>query len=473
MSITLAQAEPTFGPIPSSFPRDPLLFSMYLEHMAVGQVLDTLVVSDRNGNVTPGLAKSWSVKDGGKTIVFRLREDLKFSNGTPLTSIDIVYSINRHRLDKISQSYPLLANISELIAEEGSVEVHLKRPQVAIFKILSRDQIGVVPNHWSFNASSAEPIIGSGPYRLLKTNDKWYYLKNEHYRDLTEISIPKWQLVFAPENNSSLKTLPDYVPFLRKDSLDNYRQQSLTGNFETRDFLSFVQNSAWWYPHGPHYKSSKQRKLKMAVIRQLLKKRASELGARRATGLIPFGVSGYLPHEVHFSDVTKNDFDQAAQKDKSIKILTIVLPAHLKKEIFAGDEKSELEKQFGISVQLFEPDPKTQKVPSGIHPDIVIDRWAGGFNDPEGFLPIITDVINMSIEQYLESDYPAFLDASTDIDWTRRSDKFRRFNELLVKEERLVPGWKTPIYLLLKKGLSEKELKSYRYTPRLIDIMPE
>ena len=37
----------------------------------------------------PGLAKSWEFSNGGKTIVFHLR-DAKFSNGSPVTADDVV-----------------------------------------------------------------------------------------------------------------------------------------------------------------------------------------------------------------------------------------------------------------------------------------------------------------------------------------------------------------------------------------------
>jgi oligopeptide transport system substrate-binding protein len=45
--------------------------------------------------VTPQLASSYEVASDGLTWTFHLRPNLKFSDGTPLTSADVVYSINR------------------------------------------------------------------------------------------------------------------------------------------------------------------------------------------------------------------------------------------------------------------------------------------------------------------------------------------------------------------------------------------
>ncbi|MBM3740291.1 MAG: hypothetical protein FJW39_31440 [Acidobacteria bacterium] len=43
----------------------------------------------------PAVAESWKISEGGRTITFELRKGLKFSDGTPLSGEDVVYSILR------------------------------------------------------------------------------------------------------------------------------------------------------------------------------------------------------------------------------------------------------------------------------------------------------------------------------------------------------------------------------------------
>lgn len=45
--------------------------------------------------VTPSLAKAWEVSPDGRTYTFHLRDDVAFSNGSPLTSSDVLYSMKR------------------------------------------------------------------------------------------------------------------------------------------------------------------------------------------------------------------------------------------------------------------------------------------------------------------------------------------------------------------------------------------
>lgn len=46
-------------------------------------VFETLVRLDREGRALPGLAKSWSSADGGRTWTFELRPDARFHSGAP------------------------------------------------------------------------------------------------------------------------------------------------------------------------------------------------------------------------------------------------------------------------------------------------------------------------------------------------------------------------------------------------------
>ena len=58
-------------------------------------VFTGLVELDDSGNVAPYLASSWDVSSDNLTYTFHLRPNLKFSDGTPLTSADVAYSIDR------------------------------------------------------------------------------------------------------------------------------------------------------------------------------------------------------------------------------------------------------------------------------------------------------------------------------------------------------------------------------------------
>jgi oligopeptide transport system substrate-binding protein len=74
---------------------DPALSTDAASIAGIDLVFTGLVQFDNNLKVTPQLASSYSVASDGLTWTFHLRPNLKFSDGTPLTSADVVYSIDR------------------------------------------------------------------------------------------------------------------------------------------------------------------------------------------------------------------------------------------------------------------------------------------------------------------------------------------------------------------------------------------
>jgi oligopeptide transport system substrate-binding protein len=74
---------------------DPALSTDVYSAAAINMIFTGLVGLDNNLNVKGELAQSYSVGSDGVTWTFKLKPNLMFSDGTPLTSKDVVYSIDR------------------------------------------------------------------------------------------------------------------------------------------------------------------------------------------------------------------------------------------------------------------------------------------------------------------------------------------------------------------------------------------
>lgn len=61
----------------------------------LGWLGGSLLTKDMEGNYIPYLAESWDISEDGKTYTFKLRQDVKFHNGDPLTAHDWVYTFDR------------------------------------------------------------------------------------------------------------------------------------------------------------------------------------------------------------------------------------------------------------------------------------------------------------------------------------------------------------------------------------------
>lgn len=165
------------------------------------QLFEGLTGFDAQRQVRPALAASWDFLDGGRRIVFHLRPDLTFSDGSPLTGDDVVRSWMR-LVDPEAPS-PLLSLISDvegalafargetddpatvgLTADGLDVEVRLTRPATDFVSIVASPTFAVVPPDVGRDPAALEPegFVGSGAYVLKAVTDEMSTITaNERY----------------------------------------------------------------------------------------------------------------------------------------------------------------------------------------------------------------------------------------------------------------------------------------------------
>lgn len=150
-----------------------------------GHVMEALVDTDyeRKG-FSPELAESWSVK--GNEWTFKLRKNVSFHDGTPLTAKDVVYSYERIMKDKASAlQAPNLTDIKEVkAADDHTVVIVTHRPKVALLGLLYNRVILSQKAAEKFGDKMDEQAIGTGPYRYvswqrgvnftMRRNDKYW-----------------------------------------------------------------------------------------------------------------------------------------------------------------------------------------------------------------------------------------------------------------------------------------------------------
>ena len=138
-------------------------------------------------NPQPDLAESWTVSDDGKTIVFKLREDVTFHTGRPLKAEDVEYSWNRCR-DEIGDKGRCKGQLSDVasFAATGEYEftVVLDKVSVVFLSFASAHFSLAVVDRETIDQIDTHPI-GSGPYKFVENipGDRIIYEKNDDYYD--------------------------------------------------------------------------------------------------------------------------------------------------------------------------------------------------------------------------------------------------------------------------------------------------
>src|SRR6201996_3675321 len=137
------------------------------------QIFQPLYTVTRNGKgVQPELATSYKVSADKKTYTFTLRKGVKFSNGKPMTSADVVFSLNKSRAASQGWGYIDTAIKSVSAPSPSTVVINLKYPWAPLLADLSLFSNGIVPKDYGGKSETDfyNAPVGTGPFKW----DYWH-----------------------------------------------------------------------------------------------------------------------------------------------------------------------------------------------------------------------------------------------------------------------------------------------------------
>lgn len=170
---------------------DPVYSYDNLTNQVVNQITQGLFYFDKDGQMQPQLCTEWEAVDE-LTYVYKIRDDVNFSDGSPMTMEDVLFSLNRH-MDPETASYLawMYANVDS-IEQTGDWEltVHLSTPDAAWQYAFATTAGHVISkSYYEENADKfGQPgtgVVGTGPYVLEKwtTGSEILLTENENYWD--------------------------------------------------------------------------------------------------------------------------------------------------------------------------------------------------------------------------------------------------------------------------------------------------
>ncbi len=148
----------------------PMLASDSASGTISGFIFNGLLKYDKDTNLVGDLAKSWEVSKDGLTITFHLRKGVKWQDGTPFTSADVMFTLKKLKDPKVATPYSgdYLMVTSAEAPDNYTFIVHYDKP---FAPALSSWTMGIIPKHLlegkDLNTTefNRHPV-GTGPYRL-------------------------------------------------------------------------------------------------------------------------------------------------------------------------------------------------------------------------------------------------------------------------------------------------------------------
>ncbi len=154
-------------------------------------IYEGLVAAASDGSVRPMLADSYLVKDDGKTYEFKLRKGVKFHNGAPLTSAEVVWTWNQFLFSDTAWacrsgfSSDFLKVTSVEAIDNETVAFHLAQPSGAFLAAMTRsdcDGTGIAHPDSANSKGEWVNAIGTGPFKLAEWS-KGRYVRLQKYDD--------------------------------------------------------------------------------------------------------------------------------------------------------------------------------------------------------------------------------------------------------------------------------------------------
>lgn len=132
------------------------------EHVHEPLIQSTLVKTDVNMGLHNDVATSYECSEDGMMWTFKIRTDVKFTDGEPLTAEDVAFTINGIKSAPASEVD--LSMVSEAVAlDDETVEIRMEHPFNILMYTLAT--IGICPAHAHGEDYGQNPI-GSGRYKL-------------------------------------------------------------------------------------------------------------------------------------------------------------------------------------------------------------------------------------------------------------------------------------------------------------------
>jgi oligopeptide transport system substrate-binding protein len=253
---------------------------------------------DQKNQPIPGLAEKYEVSADGKVYTFHLRDGLKFSDGTPLTANDVVFTWQRLADPKTASPYNFLAGnvvngqaiidgkakantLGVKALDDKTVEITLVNPDAAFLQICTMPNVAIVSkaNIEKFGDKWTDPknMVTSGAYTIKEWVVKGHMslVKNPNYYDASNVTIPNVNFLPLVDTSSSLSQYRtgavDITWGIPTDQYQNLKK-------EFKDQLHTVSQEALYYfdlnMTLPKYAKDKdlRQALSMAVDRNVLVK---------------------------------------------------------------------------------------------------------------------------------------------------------------------------------------------------------
>jgi peptide/nickel transport system substrate-binding protein len=364
------------------------------------QIFEPLyTVSDNGKTVIPWLATGYTVSKDKKAYTFTLRKGVKFSNGQPMTSKDVKFSIDQARAAAQGWGYIDTAIKSVTDPTPSTVVVNLKFPWAPLLADLSLFANDIVPDNYGGKTEAAfyQAPVGTGPFKwdywhkgqalkLVKNTNYWQpgkpYLNSVTWTDVPSDNTRQLQL---QGGQSQVDEFPAWSSVAALKSTPGVDMNLF--NSTRTDYMTFNENRKPF--NDPHVR----RAISLAINRQAMIKAVLFGNGTVANSFLP----PQVPYYQASTPGLQYNLTQAKQEmaessvPKGFSTTLLIDSGNSDQATMAAIIQSEL-KAIGITVNIQQLDPNTANTDQqSLDYDMTFSYWTMDIPDPDELVTFAVD----------------------------------------------------------------------------------
>ncbi|HHX60576.1 MAG TPA: peptide ABC transporter substrate-binding protein [Epulopiscium sp.] len=457
---------------------DPALAQGTHESWVIDHTFEGLMKKDKDGNLVGGMAKDYTLADDGVTYTFNMRDDIKWSNGDPVTANDFEFSWKRVLDANLGSTYAYqlyylkngeayntgTASIDDVgvkALDDLTLEVVLEQPApyfvelTAFYTFFPVNKAVVEANpEW---ANEPATFVSNGAFKLTQWNHKANILimKNDNYYNASEVKLDGIDFaILEDENTAWQKYQANEFDFLYP------LPQTVVADLKAKADPELVigeELAVYYYNFNTKIKPFNNPKvrqaLSMAIDRETITDKVAQGGQTPAFAIVPPGIP----------DETGKDFREA-QGDyfkEDVEAAKVLLAEGLAEEgMTVADIKPAIlyntqeghkkvaqvvqemwRNNLGIEVQLenVEFQVKLDREKAG---DYQVSRagWVGDYVDPMTFIDLFVSDGPYNDSKFNMKEYDELVSvAKGTADQTVRFDAMREAEALFMNNASVMP----------------------------------
>ena len=194
LGITKAYGQTKGGTLNAIIQPEPPILNLAISQLTPtqtvsGKIFLSLLTYDVNLKPMPSLAKSWTISPDGKTYTFKLETNVKWHDGKPLTSDDVLYTVKEFLPITHPRAKAIFGRCESITAPDAhTVVFKLAEPFSPFIGAFDISNLPVMPKHVyagtdvTKNPANLNPI-GSGPFKLKEwvRGSHIHLVRNDNY----------------------------------------------------------------------------------------------------------------------------------------------------------------------------------------------------------------------------------------------------------------------------------------------------